>query len=441
MKKINIPLVLLMYAMIFNPPVLSFGWISENFPVKGLNWIWIVMPLSLIYLWMNRKHLKKYVNLKAVLITECVIAGMLVYCMLIAVINHNPVTAFGYMVYWMAGDIPFGLAVWVYLRKKGQGFEELLDHLLGAGLVMAATSVLAFIPAVKEFFVRIMEAYGIPYVRRLSLYRNYGLAANMTATASFVQAVLALTALYRAVKGRKIWYAFFPLLALSANLNTRASIIFILAGMAAILVSQLWSRNIKEAGKFLIVAAVSVGVAFGGKYLVQVINPQTSAWLAKGMSQMADFVSGAEIEEGYEGGYFGMLGEMSGWAVLPRGIHLVFGEGRGILWGHEEYGVHSDIGFVNDLWRGGILYSAAVIGLYILVLWKIMHSKTVSWQDGIFFSGFFLLVFLVNNVKGSFFIHSDVTAVIWMMIPALLWNRAEEAAPELPTKGIKAEGA
>ena len=135
-----------------------------------------------------------------------------------------------------------------------------------------------------------------------------------------------------------------------------------------------------------------------------------------------------------------MLGQMSGKDVLPPGVRLVFGEGRGIMWGHEEYGVHSDIGFVNDLWRGGIIYSAAVIGLYILVLWKIMHSKTVSWQSGVFFSGFFLLVFLVNNVKGSFFIHSDVTSVLWIMIPALLWNRAEEAAPELPAKGVPAEG-
>ena len=78
---------------------------------------------------------------------------------------------------------------------------------------------------------------------------------------------------------------------------------------------------------------------------------------------------------------------------------------------------------MNDLWRGGLLYFTVIIGLYILALWKIMHSRTIARRDGVFLSGLLLLVFLLNNIKGSFFIHSDVTVVFWLLVPALIWNR------------------
>ena len=121
-------------------------------------------------------------------------------------------------------------------------------------------------------------------------------------------------------------------------------------------------------------------------------------------------------------------------SVFPKGTELVFGTGESILWGNK-YGVCSDVGFINDLWRGGILYFTAIIGLFILTLWKIMHSGSITRQDGVFLSGFLLLVFLLNNIKGSFFLHTDVTAVAWLLIPALVWNRGDAEQEGTLTEG------
>ena len=430
-RTISIPLVLLMYAMIFNPPLLAVRRILPDFPLAGLNWVWMLMLPSAAYVLLNRKALKAFTDFRAVLWTEIILGVMLVYLMGTAWFHGNPVTEFGYVVYWMAGDVPFALAVWIFLRKRGQGFSELLDHILTAGTAMAVTSVLAFlIPPVKEFFTQRMEDYGIPYTRLLSTYRNFGLAANMTSTASYVQALLSGIALYRAVRGRKIWFAAFPLLAFSANINTRASILFIPAGLAAILVALLHARKMKEAGKFAILAVAIAAVAFFGKGLVRLVNPETDDWLTKGLGQMAEFASGTEAEEGY----FSELKMFTEASVFPKGTELVFGTGESILWGNK-YGVCSDVGFINDLWRGGILYFTAIIGLFILTLWKIMHSGSITRQDGVFLSGFLLLVFLLNNIKGSFFLHTDVTAVAWLLIPALDWNRGDAEQEGTLTEG------
>ena len=88
-----------------------------------------------------------------------------------------------------------------------------------------------------------------------------------------------------------------------------------------------------------------------------------------------------------------------------------------------KYGVSSDVGFVNDVWKGGILYLTVIIGLYARILWKMIRSKTVRLETGVFFAVLFLLFGAIINTKGSFFIHSDLTAVIWILTIPLVYNR------------------
>ena len=91
-------------------------------PLYRSNSVWLVMLPSVLYVLMHRKELKEFTNLRAVVWTEIVLGVMLAYLMAMAKLNGNPVSAFGYFVYWMAGVIPFALACWICLRKKGLGF-------------------------------------------------------------------------------------------------------------------------------------------------------------------------------------------------------------------------------------------------------------------------------------------------------------------------------
>ena len=266
--KISLPMILFMYVLVYNPPLLA--------PLYRSNSVWLVMLPSIAYVLMHLKELKEYTNLRAVVWTEAVLCVILVYLMAMAKLNGNPVSEFGYFVYWMAGDIPFALACWICLRKKGLGFPELLDHLTAAGLVMAATSVAAFlIPAVKEFFIEKMIAYGIPYVIKLSCYRYFGLAANLSSTAAYVQIALACVALYRGIREKPLWLLAFPVLAFSANINVRTTVYLMLAGLAAVLAGLLFTKNLKMIGKFFLAAVPALAIAYFGLELVRLVNPMT----------------------------------------------------------------------------------------------------------------------------------------------------------------------
>ena len=416
--KISLPMILFMYVLIYNPPLLS--------PLYHSNSVWLVMLPSIAYVLLHWKELKEFTNLRAVVRMEIILGLILAYLMAMAKLNGNPVSAFGYFVYWMAGVIPFSLACWICLRKKGLGFAELLDHLLLTGLVMAATAVAAFlIPPVKEFFIEKMIAYGIPYVIKLSCYRYFGLAANLTSTAAYAQIALACIALYRGIREKTGWLIAFPVLAFSANINVRTTVYMMLAGMAAVLIGLLFAKDRRLIGKFFLAAVPALAIAYFGLGLVRWVNPMTHDWLTVGIEQVSSFIGGEEVP--YSDGYFQELAWMLAPEHFPGGLKLVFGAGTEIMGTvvEDKYGVSSDVGFMNDLWRGGILYLVTISALYLGMLWKMIRSRTVRRETGVFLAALCLFFFGITNIKGHFFIHSDLTAIIWILMTALVFNRTE----------------
>ena len=72
-KSINLLIVIGMYLLIYNPPVLGSGIIRVVGPFRNL--IWAVAPVSVLYVICNLKWLKENLDWKAILRTECIIRG------------------------------------------------------------------------------------------------------------------------------------------------------------------------------------------------------------------------------------------------------------------------------------------------------------------------------------------------------------------------------
>ena len=56
--KISLPMILFMYVLIYNPPLLA--------PLYHSNSVWLVMLPSIAYVLMHRKELKEFTNVRAV---------------------------------------------------------------------------------------------------------------------------------------------------------------------------------------------------------------------------------------------------------------------------------------------------------------------------------------------------------------------------------------
>ena len=177
-----------------------------------------------------------------------------------------------------------------------------------------------------------------------------------------------------------------------------------------------------------------LAIAYFGLGLIRYINPMTHEWLARGIEEVSTFVAGEEAA--YSDAYFTELAWMLAPEHFPKGLKLVFGAGTEIMGTlvEDKYGVSSDVGFMNDLWRGGILYLVTMSGLYLRTLWKMARSRSVRRETGVFLAVLFLFFFGITNIKGHFFIHSDLTALILILMAALVLNREgtrqEPALPE-----------
>ena len=64
------------------------------------------------------------------------------------------------------------------------------------------------------------------------------------------------------------------------------------------------------------------------------------------------------------------------------------------------------------------------------MLWKMARSKAVRLETGIFLAALCLFFFGITNIKGHFFIHSDLTALIWILAVPLVYSRGEETSGE-----------
>ena len=90
--------------------------------------------------------------------------------------------------------------------------------------------------------------------------------------------------------------------------------------------------------------------------------PETYVWLTNGFNDVINFFRYGEKE--------GNIGILSNYVLFPEGMDLIFGTGIR-LYGNSLGLPHSDIGYINDIYMGGIVYiSILYIGILIFLIFS-----------------------------------------------------------------------
>lgn len=385
-------LILALYAAIFNPPILTFNLIN------------ILGPLALVYLIINLNIIPKLLNLHYVKSLVGVLLFIEAYLCIVALLNDNSILGISTLPYIILWDIPVALVFIVQIKKWECGTLEALGILLEVGLLQAFTSVLAFfIPPIHQYFTNSIIRYGVEASELMSLYRNYGFAANLTSHASYLQAIFAVISVHLFLnKSIKKYIFFTPFFIFSAIINARTSIVIMLIGLVLVTIFNIRNKHLGNSFSIYVLLAVYL-------YFILLIiadyNIGTFEWIETGTSQLAAYSTSDRSNYGY----FNYLESAERWSLPEDMGGVLFGKGTNIFGsgiGSRKYGRASDIGFTNDIWRGGLLYTCAVYILVLIMLYRIAHNV----QDKKFFSFislFFLICAIIINTKATFFGHSD----------------------------------
>jgi len=381
-KKYNLLILLGMFLILYSPPLLPF------------NTMHMVGLCSLAYLALHLPSLWKNIYQTKLIYVMGMFVFLLFY-LLLEMLGHSlSATSLIFPIYYLMDVIPFGLTLAVYSNKKGLTTQSFLDMVLFIGMVQAVLALLAFLfPPVKTLFVELLLSYSYGDIAR---YRIYGLAGGLTYSTPALQSILALVAVYFAFTRSKKYLLCAGLLAFSGIINARTSFVVLLIGGMVL----LFCSKLKLKTKVSVLFWMAIVFAFIDLYLLPTLikaAPDTFRWVGEGFSEIGGFLKGDTT------GYFSYATSENAY-VLPTGLSFLWGIGHLVMGGYQ--GVGSDVGYVNDIWFGGILYMAIVYPFFLGMMWSLFRKK----EGAPSFLGISLLfLYPALNIKGIAFSMNDFT--------------------------------
>ncbi len=385
MKKIL--LIAASFYLLFYPPLLGI----HSLRILGLiSWVYLGLNYhNLNILYYGRRTISLFLNW----------CGIIIWLGVIIFLNDQDFGNLAGFIYWIIAVFPVCLMIGAVIKKKNGDIYFLFDVILKAGLVQGILSILTFLlPSIKDFFLKKMVDAGLFELSQYGYYvdlRLFGFSNGLTYAMPVLQAFLAMTALYLAInqKPRYIWY--FPILLFSAIVNARTSIVIVIICLFFLFQRNTMTR--RKLGKVMMLAVIGCIALALGIVLINKYSPDTLSWVTTGMKQIVGFFAGDN-----ETGYFSYLTDPERWP-MPKGFALLFGAGARIM-GKNSTGYYTDIGYVNDLWLGGILYCflsyffVAICFIYIKRMISAVQNDKSRFIKYLLYS--FLLSFFALNIKG-----------------------------------------
>jgi hypothetical protein len=360
--------------------------------------IHIIALTSLCYLAFNYKYLIEYNIIKKTKTLLISMAVILIYLIAISLIKRKII--FYTPLFWLFDVIPFAFAMVIYFKKNDYSFIKLINLVIAAGFLQAATAIVAFaFRNIQSIFVENMINHGYSdIIREISEYRIFGYSGSLTFATPILQSIIAIITLYMAIK-YKLYYILISVpLIFSAIINARTSIIILIIGILLLVFFSIIHFNAKNFLKLILLLMLIAVLVAATIIILKKYSIPTYTWFIHGINEFLTIFNNNET------GYFSYLFNKDIY-VFPHGISLFFGEGITII-SENIFNIQSDIGYINDIWVGGLLYSAMLyttIGYLIIKLYK---TKNYFVK---FMSVFFMVSFLLLNIKGQILTSDDVS--------------------------------
>lgn len=383
--------VFLFFLLLYCPPILPF----PRHMVGLIGWTYLFWNFK-------KKYPRDFVRHMFLIVTAFIL--YIIYLSGVSIINGNSLTVSSFYLYWIIDFIPACIALTSYLYTENYTQIDILTDILIAGCFEAIVCLLAYlVKPIQNMLNAQMISNGIydaGIVQLVHHYRLYGYSMGLFFDMPILQMVLACIAGYLALRVKTKYIVCFPLLALSALINARVSIIVFVAGFLLLFANIF---ILKYRRQWNVVMILIFTTFLGVLFLVNTL--QANGFITDGFKQLYAFFSGNSNKIST----VNVLFSRDFWK-LPLEGGLLFGRGLRIMGGNNQYNVLSDIGYVNDIWMGGLLYVITIYSLFVHFLWVIFCSHKFAKKLYLFI--FLMIVLFVTNIKGEIFSPNCVTVFI-----------------------------
>lgn len=446
MPKCDFPLLILIFFMLFAPPI-----------IPEINTAMLAaVVVGVLLLVRHRKEIIPVFKESGMMIFTAIMIVFFVYLASVTLVNFafgERVQLMHYVTLWYRFFliVPVLLICCLYICIRGKRCHY-SPYDLGMQFVYAAMVqfVLAFvalmIPAVKDWFVDVIYANTGAYylgIDWLMLRRGFGFTNSFVDSFGFGMGIIAALPLFFIQKRRlKIVY-FVPCVIFISLVNVRTGLIVGAIGLAFAL-PVIIKALLQEKLRLILAAAGALAVLVGFFALVQVRNPITISWILGDIASFTEqYPQQPSPPEDPSTDTPEMPGEDTGtqkpdfddpinstadnlfsrdfWN-FPSGASLVFGTGHTIY--EAEGYAHSDVGYVNDLWMSGIIGSLLLYAAFVFVLWGAFKGSPINIKCLVVFFAVGILIFQVK--ANAFMFNAGLNTILPLCFFARMYNTCQK---------------
>ena len=371
------------FILLYNPPIFTF------------NSMHAVGMLSLLYLLIHigaAADMLRSLKFGGLLLGVLFWFGYLLYS--VVLMNSEDWIFTIVPLYFLIDIIPFGMAVRIILAKKGRSADDFINIVIAAALIQAFLALAAFFnPEIRSFFLAeyLENAEGVVTIAN---HRFYGLAAGLSFDMPILQTVIALAVIYPSRKLKAFHYFAAFLLFFSAIINARNAIVVVVIGLFSMVILDRRPLNRRIRYGMVLMSLVALATV-ALPPAIEAIAPSTFNWIVRGFKEILGFFFKGDTKSA--GNYFAYITDPSKYQIPEDLPEILFGAGHPTMGMESRYGFASDIGYINDLWRGGIVY---IVLLYLFFAAIMLFLRRHPCSRVSFLGTFMLILYPFINIKG-----------------------------------------
>jgi hypothetical protein len=414
-------LILAVYVYIFDPPV------------KGLpNLIWLFLPVVLGYLLFYSLIGKLLLLFK----NEIILIVLITLFTILRDIDWTNGTSSKNFLYINASllveAIPFAFFIvdvcsrGIKLPNKATSDERLVNVILWTCFSAACITVLLLVtPSLNNLMNN--KILAASEYQQNNLLRGFGFASTLFYSYGLVQGTAAAIILLKMSEAKKYFAVYFitlVLLLISILVNARI-------GMAPVIIMIGYLIFVRKKIKMFVYASGVLGVLlvvflssdFAEKY------QKIIEWGFSFFTQTFGFVSGGKSHNGPD--TFTVLGNM---LILPdNAFDWLVGSGADLFLHGQTSGTvpHSDIGFIRQLYYGGIMYLTLLMTLITVMAVRLYNLKKHRW-----FFILFVFTFIAANIKSNYINNHSAFRLFLLIYMGFIYYAFQEKRKKIPDKEL-----
>ncbi|HOZ54114.1 MAG TPA: hypothetical protein PKY25_02160 [Bacilli bacterium] len=317
------------------------------------------------------------------------------------------------------------------LKKLKYDTNNIIKFFINVGIIQSIICVLMVLSGRLHDIALYIYYLDRPYNAFVSSTRVFGLTSDYTFGLQIITGLFCgLIFIYAFLQKQSKYYFAIPILLIATVLNGRLGIVIF--GLSFFILLLFSLKNKDSLKRILKMGIILLLMFFVLLVILRILNSNAYNFVIWAINDTINLVVKGELG----GNYHVLFNEMM---FLPKKIlQIIFGIGarvigkQGILLGYPS----SDIGYINDIFMGGIVYCTMLyIPFSMLLLSKYKNKKSKNNILNKTVSIYLLISFFIINFKGEIMRNAPILISIFL-IKTILINFESES---IKVKEVKEE--